>query len=106
MSDPENASERFERCRIEVRAADGSIECEDDDAEVRLDGDRLEILYWDDEGPVLFGGGVASDGSFELVCRSRPRTGTLAWASPGRRLAGEWRQGGESGRWEVELGSA
>lgn len=106
MSDHENGSERFERCRIEVRAPDGSIECEDEEAEVRRDGERLEVLYWDDQGPVLFGGAARADGSFELVCRSRPRTGTLAWASPGRRLEGDWRQGDESGRWEIELGPA
>ena len=94
----------WEGCRVAVYAADASLEWEDDDVEVKQRGERLEILYWDEEGPVLFGGRSTDDGLYELVCRSRPRTATLRWSEPGRRLEGSWEQGEESGSWQIVLG--
>jgi len=93
----------WEGCRVAVHAADASLEWEDDDVEVKQIGERLEVLYWDEEGPVLFGGRCTDDGLYELVCRSRPRTATLRWAETGRRLEGSWHQGSESGSWQIVL---
>ena len=83
---------------------DAALRFEDDDVEVKQQGDAMSVVYWDDDGPVVFGGLLRSEGRFELVCRSRPRTATLHWAEDRRSLEGTWREGDEQGTWTILLG--
>ena len=87
-------------CRIEVRAGDG-LEFEDDDCDVRLEDGKLTLTYFDTEGPLVFIGFEEEDGHFDLVCRSRPRRGTLH--RKGDTLTGTWQEQDESGRWTIAL---
>ena len=87
-----------------VRGEGAAPVFEDDDVELKQQGDVLNVLYWDDEGPVVFGGTLQEDGRFDLVCRSRPRTATLRWADDRRSLEGTWWQGDERGTWTIVLG--
>jgi hypothetical protein len=97
----EAISSIWQGCRVLVHASDAVLEFEDDDVEVKQVGDVINVVYWDDDGPVVFGGVRQDEGSFDLVCRSRPRTATLRWADDGRRLEGTWRQGDEQGTWVI-----
>ena len=84
---------------------DGAPEFDDDDCEVRLEGAALTVSYFDDEGPVVFVGSASAErGHFELVCRSRPRRGTLRRSDDGHLLRGSWQEGDLRGRWEISLG--
>ena len=85
--------------------SEGSPEFGDDDCEVRLEGNALTVSYFDDEGPVVFVGAASAEpGRFELVCRSRPRRGTLERSDDGHVLRGSWQEGDLQGCWEISLG--
>jgi hypothetical protein len=96
----------WQQCRVLVRDAEDALQFEDDDVELKQDGDQLSVLYWDDDGALMFGGLLGTSGEYELVCRSRPRTATLAWSHDESRLEGTWRQGSEHGTWAIVLGEA
>ena len=74
-----------------------------DDCDLRLEGDRLELAYFDDEGPVVFAGVAVEPGVFELVCRSRPRTASLRRLGEESVLEGSWEEGDSRGSWRVLL---
>ncbi len=87
-------------CRIEVRAGD-ELELEGDDCDVRLEDGKLTLTYFDSEGPLVFIGLEEEDGRFDLICRSRPRRGTLH--RTGDTLTGSWQERDETGSWTVAL---
>lgn len=110
---------KWEGCRVFVHDAAGELVCEDDEVDLTIvlpgesDGSEdapptgsIFLLYWDEEGAVAFSGARKPDGSFQLSCRSRPRTATLAWSEDQRRLEGDWAQGEEHGSLCVERGEA
>lgn len=77
---------------------------EDDDCDVELEGDSLIVSYFDEEGPLVFVGTPSDDGTrFDLVCRSRPRRGTLERSADGRFLEGQWSERELSGTWHITL---
>lgn len=95
---------RFSGCVLELWSEDPEepdFRC--DDCDVTIRPDSLELLYFDAEGPVVFGGRAQAAGVFELVCRSRPRTGVLRRAGKESALEGTWEQGESRGTWRVVL---
>ena len=86
-----------------MRDSSETLEFEDDDVELKIEAGSISVVYWDEEGPVVFVGTVGTgDGEeFALVCRSRPRKATLSWSSDRRSLAGTWSQGDEQGSWII-----
>jgi hypothetical protein len=74
-----------------------------DDCDVTLLPGALELHYFDDEGPVVFGGRECDPGVFELVCRSRPRTAVLRRSGGDSALEGTWEQGEAQGTWRIVL---
>ena len=99
MSEPRSWS----GCDVRVLDAAGAALYQDDDCDVRLDGDSLVVTYFDDEGPLVFSGLRKDDGSFDLWCRGRVRRGSLAFSPEGDALQGEWSEGEERGRWHIAL---
>ena len=96
---------QFSNCLLEVACEAGDepdYHC--DDCDVGLDAESITVMYFDDQGPVVFAGHETSPGSFELVCRSRPRVATLE-RSEGNVLTGSWEEGEAHGRWRIVLPS-
>ena len=91
----------WQGCRVLVRDSSETLEFEDDDVELTIEEGSIRVVYWDDEGPVVFGGTVGDGEEFALVCRSRPRTATLSWSADQRSLVGVWSQGDEQGSWTI-----
>ena len=107
---------KWEGCTVFVRDASAELICEDEDVDLTIvlpeDADdsadsppsgSMFVLYWDEEGPVAFSGGLEADGSFRLSCRSRPRRARLAWGEDRTYLEGSWEQGDERGSLRIEL---
>jgi hypothetical protein len=97
----------FSGCRVTVEDDGGRPLCEDDDADLQLDGARLLLTYWDERGAVVLVGDAspAQTGRYERTARSRPRRATLA-SDGARAFAGTWVEGDEQGRLRVELPAA
>lgn len=95
---------RFLACRAEVRFDDGRPPFEDDDVEVRIEGEWILLCYWDERGAVVFEGAQSAPGRFELKARSRPRTARLDHSPERGLLEGTWSEGDESGGLRIELG--
>ena len=60
----------WQKCRVLVRGPRDELQFEDEDAELKQDGDTLSILYWDDDG--AFGLVPGLHGALKQVYRSRP----------------------------------
>jgi hypothetical protein len=93
----------WEGCRVEVVPETGESSFDDDDCDVRLEGDRLVVTYWDDDGVVVFDGSRDADGVFDLWCRSRPRRAELRFSPETRALAGSWTQEENRGTMRIVL---
>lgn len=94
---------RFRACRAEIEGGD-EPRFEDDDVEVRIEGDRMLLCYWDDRGVVVFEGPRGADGRFALRARSRPRVASVVLLEERGVVEGTWREGDASGVLRVELG--
>ena len=95
---------RFSNCLLELWSEDPEgpdFRC--DDCDVTIAAGRLELHYFDDEGPLVFGGQEGAAGVFALVCRSRPRTAQLSRAGNESVLEGTWEEGESKGSWRVVL---
>lgn len=93
---------RFESCSVELRSSTGDVpDFSGDDCDVTLEAGSITVAYFDDEGPVVFGGREASPGRFELVCRSRPRVATLE--RRGQAFEGSWEEQESRGSWRIVL---
>ena len=90
-------------CTIELRTLDDEPIFVDDDCDVSLEDGSIRITYFDEEGPVVFAGRDDGSGCFELVCRSRPRKGSLRFDKDRARLEGEWGEREQAGRWIILL---
>ena len=96
---------QFSNCLLEVASEagdDADFRCEDCDLE--FEAGSITVTYFDDQGPLVFGGHETSPGCFELVCRSRPRVATLR-RSEANAFEGSWEEGDEHGRWRIVLPS-
>ena len=96
----------YRDCRVEVVCVEpGSCVAFDvDDADLRLDADGLELSFWDEEGAYVFNAPPNAEGHYQLVCRSRPRTGTLHRPTDEPWFVGAWRERDQRGYWRVQLG--
>ena len=83
---------------------DGSPPYVDDDTEVRIEGGRLLVYYFDDEGAVVYDGVEEEPGRFRLMARSRRRTGMVRFDDSGSVLRGYFEEDGERFRFEIHLG--
>lgn len=92
-------------CRVSVAAFGDAPAFECDDAEVWIEGGRILISYFDDEGIVVLEGWPRDGGGWEFSGRSRPRRAFLAPMSdsPGD-LEGEIDEHGEIAVWRLTLG--
>ncbi len=93
----------WEGCRVEVVPEAGASPFDDDDCDVRLEGDQLVVTYWDEDGVVVFDGNRDADGKFDLWCRSRPRRAELRFCEENRVLEGSWSERENRGSWRIEL---
>ncbi len=93
----------WEGCRVEVVPEAGASPFDDDDCDVRLEGDRLVVTYWDEDGVVVFDGSRDEDGVFDLWCRSRPRRAELRFRDETRALEGSWTEEEQRGTMRIVL---
>ena len=101
MAGPESGF--WEGCRVEVVTEAGGSRFDDDDCDVRLEGDQLVVTYWDENGAVVFDGSRDEGGVFDLWCRSRPRRAELHFCEENRALEGSWSERESRGTWRIEL---
>lgn len=95
---------KFEDCRIEVKySGDDAPDFDSDDCELTLDSGTIAVVYFDNEGAVIFAGHETTPGCFELVCRSRPRVASLE--RRGDTLEGSWEEPEARGSWRILLPS-
>ena len=85
----------YEGCTTRIVFEDGSPPYVDDDTEVRIEGGRLLVYYFDDEGAVVYDGVEEEPGRFRLMARSRRRTGMVRFDDSGSVLRGYFEEDGE-----------
>jgi hypothetical protein len=95
--------EIYEGCTTHIVFEDGSPPYVDDDTEVRIEGGRLLVYYFDDEGAVVYDGVEEEPGRFRLMARSRRRTGVLRLDGDRSALRGHFEEDGERFRLEIRL---
>jgi hypothetical protein len=96
---------QFSNCVLEVVCEAGheaDFRC--DDCDLGLDAGSITVTYFDDQGPLVFGGHETSPGCFELVCRSRPRVASLERCEANA-FEGSWEEGEAHGCWRIVLPS-
>ena len=94
---------RYLACRAEVGFDDGSPVFTDDDVDVEIEDGQMLVVYFDDQGPVVFQGREAAPGRYELTARSRPRKAQLLRTEGV--LEGSWQEGDRTGSLRIELGT-
>ena len=90
-----------EGCRVEVGFGDERPPVVDEDGDLHVQGDRLLLSYWDDQGAVVFVGEREGE-RFNLMARSRPRRGELRRESASV-FIGAWAEGSDGGSLRVVL---
>jgi hypothetical protein len=93
----------WEGCTTRIDFDDGTPPFVDDDTEVRIEGDRILLFYFDDEGPVVYDGVEEAPGSFRLSARSRPRTARMRFDASRSVLRGHFEEAGVEVRFEIRL---
>ena len=93
----------YEGCTTRIVFEDGSPPYVDEDTEVRIEGGRLLVFYFDDEGAVVYDGVEEEPGRFRLMARSRRRTGMVCFDDSGTVLRGHFEEDGERFRFEIRL---
>ncbi len=92
---------RYLACRAEVGFDDGTPVFTDDDVDVELGDGHILLVYFDDQGAVVFQGREEAPGRYELTARSRPRKAQLV--RTGSTLEGSWQEGENTGSLRIEL---
>ena len=92
---------RYLACRAEVGFDDGTPVFIDDDVDVELGDGHILLVYFDDQGAVVFQGREEAPGRYELTARSRPRKAQLVRTEDV--LEGSWQEGDRTGSLRIEL---